>query len=302
MNIISHKSSNLSIDHLIQSKRDSFLSTNFENFEYKNKAEILFEELIKSELGQFILEHKGFNAYWTEYVCSYPDYKKQGKKIPSNLFELFVLEKSLLGRATQERYQIFKQVIQKYFKNGVRFASLPCGLMSDFLLLDCTGIEDFKFIGLDLDNIALEQAKANALIKGLQQYCEFYQVDAWKIEFYKKFDLMVSNGLNIYEQDDNKIISLYQRFFESLNNTGVLIVSTITPSPLESNESSWNMNLINQEDLHLQKIIFQDILEVKFQARRSIQKTIEQLKEARFSEFEILPDSLGMFVTIIAHK
>ncbi|KAB8037891.1 hypothetical protein GCL60_12005 [Silvanigrella paludirubra] len=93
MNIISHKSSNLSIDHLIQSKRDSFLSTNFENFEYKNKAEILFEELIKSELGQFILEHKGFNAYWTEYVCSYPDYKKQGKKIPSNLFELFVLEK-----------------------------------------------------------------------------------------------------------------------------------------------------------------------------------------------------------------
>ncbi len=54
------------------------------------------------------IERKGFNAYWTEYVCSYPDYKKQGKIIPTNLFELFVLEKSPLGRATQESYQIFR--------------------------------------------------------------------------------------------------------------------------------------------------------------------------------------------------
>ncbi len=112
----------------------------------------------------------------------------------------------------------------------------------------------------------------------------------------------MSNGLNIYEQDDNKMISLYEKFYESLKNSDVLIVSTITPTPMESNESSLNMNLINQEDLNIQKIIFQDILEVEFQARRSIQKTMEQLKEDQFSNFEILPDLLGMFVTIIAHK
>ncbi len=51
MNIISHKSSNFSMDHLIQLKRDLFSLPILENIEYKIKVNQIFEELIKSELG-----------------------------------------------------------------------------------------------------------------------------------------------------------------------------------------------------------------------------------------------------------
>ena len=302
MNIISHSHSKLLLNELIENKIQKMQNDNENSQKVIKKKINLLEELASFELGKFLLQNRGLNAYWTEYICSYPNRKKKGEQITLNPFEMYLLEKLPLSLSTQERYQIFRTEIASRFQDGVCFASLPCGLMSEFLSLETQTTKNFKFIGIDLDNIALEQAKSISLSKGLNHNCDFYKMDAWELEFQNEFDLLSSNGLNIYEIDDARVIRLYKNFYNALKNNGVLVVSTITPSPIESSESTWNMSAINQEDLQLQKLIFVDIVESNFQARRSVQHTIKQLAEVGFSNFKILPDSRGMFVTIVSQK
>lgn len=146
-------------------------------------------------------------------MCSYPMRKAREEKITENAFERQLLERLPLVLSTQERYQIFKKEAQSRFQNGVCFASLPCGLMSDLLSLDTHGADDFKFVGIDLDGTAIEQAKAIALVKGLHHSCAFYQMNAWDLDFHNEFDLLTSNGLNIYEEDDERVVDLYKKCF-----------------------------------------------------------------------------------------
>lgn len=113
---------------------------------------------------------------------------------------------------------------------------------------------------------------------------------------------LTSNGLNIYEKDDVRVVKLYEKYFNALKSKGALIISTITPSPIESSESTWDMTRISQEDLLMQKLLFVDIIGAGFQARRSVKQTQNQLAQAGFSNFKILPDTRGMFVTIVAQK
>lgn len=80
------------------------------------------------------------------------------------------------------------------------------------------------------------------------------------------------------------------------------MVSTMTPTPFESSESTWDINHIDPEELLMQKILFVDIIGAGFQYRRSVKKTTNQLMQAGFSEFKVLPDTRGMFVTIVAQK
>ncbi len=66
--------------------------------------------------------------------------------------------------------------------------------------------------------------------------------------------------------------------------------------------SEWDAKKINQDDLLLQKIIFADIIQSKWQCYRSTQKTKEQLMEAGFKKIEFINDTAKIFPTIIAVK
>lgn len=45
------------------------------------------------------------------------------------------------------------------------------------------------------------------------------------------FHLIASNGLNIYEPEDDRVIQLYRGFHDALKPGGVLITSALTPPP-----------------------------------------------------------------------
>lgn len=302
MKIISHQKTNLDFINLVEQHSQKIMKEGDSAYATVEKKLQLLNELISFEFGKFLLEHKGVNGYWTEYMCSYPIRKKKSGKITSNPHEMQFLEKLPILLATQERYQIFKNEIQQRFKNGVCFASLPCGLMYDLLSIETDLVTNFKLVGIDLDANSIEQARAISLVKNLNHFCEFYHIDAWQMEFQNEFDLLASNGLNIYEKDDARVVTFYEKCFKSLKKNGVFVVSTITPSPIESTDSTWKVDKINQEDLLLQKIFFVDIIEAGFQARRSVKQTQAQLTQAGFSSFKILPDTRGMFVTFVAQK
>ena len=70
---------------------------------------------------------------------------------------------------TQQRYVIFSEVIQNYVRDGIVFASLPCGVMRDLLKLDFTGVENFRLVGIDIDYESWELAKKLAEEYGLSE-------------------------------------------------------------------------------------------------------------------------------------
>lgn len=254
----------------------------------------LLSQLSEFELGKFLLQHQGLNGYWTSYIILH------GAK-QENLSELeaWILNSAPIVLATRERFYIFRQQLQNYLKNGVKLASVPCGLMDDLLGLDYSNFVDITLNGIDLDQKSLDLASDNALLYN-NQNASFFKKDAWHLEIHGEYDIITSNGLNIYEPDDQKINALYIEFFNALKPGGVLITSFLTPPPTMSTASTWHN--YNAGDLAKQKAIFSDIIETGWQTFRTEAQTLNQLEQAGFHIVEVIYDSQGMFPTIVARK
>lgn len=169
-------------------------------------------------------------------------------------------------------------------------ASIPCGLMSDLLTLDYQGIEKYSLTGIDIDLESIELGKSRA------PEWEWIQADAWRLPVKNTYDLITSNGLNIYEENGKKVIELFGQFYQSLKTDGILITSFLT-SP-----SEWMTKNISTEDAKMQRLLFQTVLEPKFQIFRTEQETENQLMEAGFQSIRFIKDYQGLFSTVIAKK
>ncbi len=155
-------------------------------------------------------------------------------------------------------------------------------------------------VGIDLDPESLRLAKENA-IQHKYNNVEFYKKNAWELGGESgEYDLITSNGLNIYEPDDAKVVQLYRKFYKKLKVDGVLVTSFLTPPPVLSTESSWKK--FNPADALKHKVIFSDIIGVSWQAFRTEAQTRAQLEAAGFSVVEVVYDTQGMFPTIVAKK
>lgn len=254
----------------------------------------LLDQLAQFELGRFLLENKGLNGYWTAYIILHGP-----KKENLSPLEDWTLHSAPVVKATQERFALFQTELQRYLKNDAQIASIPCGLMDDLLGLDYKNHQNVKLIGIDLDPISLELAKKNAELHHNKNVA-FAQKDAWNLESPNQFDLITSNGLNIYEHDDKKVVDLYKEFHKSLKPQGILITSFLTPPPALSTDSTWRN--YNQEDTLKQKAIFADIIGAQWQAFRTEAQTRAQLTEAGFKVIKVIYDTQGMFPTVIAEK
>ncbi|MCX7338393.1 MAG: methyltransferase domain-containing protein [Alphaproteobacteria bacterium] len=254
----------------------------------------LLKELGEFDLGRFLLKNKGLNGYWTAYIILHGPLE-----INLTPLETWFLHKAPTVRATQERFGIFKQQLSKYLKSEIILASVPCGLMDDLLGLDYAQCEDVKLVGIDLDGESLQFAQKNAQAHGINAV-EFIKRDAWNLGVNAEYDVLTSNGLNIYQPNDEKVVALYGEFYKALKAGGIFITSFLTPPPVLSAESPWNN--YDPSDVLKQKAIFGDIIQVGWQAFRSESKTRDQLAQAGFTVLDVLYDSQGMFPTVVARK
>jgi SAM-dependent methyltransferase len=255
----------------------------------------LFEQMTQFELGQFLLQNKGLNGYWTSYLILYGP-MKQGL----TPLEKWVLEEAPAVCATRERFGIFQQQVMKHLQSNMTLASVPCGTMDDLLTLDFSGKDDIRLCGCDLDKAIIELARGNAAKYDLENCAEFSVEDAWKLKAENAFDILTSNGLNIYEKDDAKVTELYSCFANALKPGGVLITSFLTPPPVISKESTWRD--FNPADLAKQKALFVDIIQAGWQCFRTETETREQLEKAGLKVLEVIYDKRGMFPTVVAQK
>ncbi len=93
-----------------------------------------------------------------------------------------------------------------------------------------------------------------------------------------QFDLLTSNGLNIYVPDHEQEVALYRSFAGTLKPGGFLVTSFLTPPPGSGQPSPWRD--INMLVLMRQKLIFGDVIGVKWRNFRSEDQMRELLKSA----------------------
>lgn len=245
----------------------------------------LIDSLAEFDLGRwFLSQNGGLNGYWTYYIVIHPytgritglDHRNE----TFHPLESFILDRAPVALATQQRFDIFKEEAQKRLYSGCSFASIPCGLMGDLLELDFSQVSDFTLTGIDLDLDAIHQAEQLSIEKEVRTHCRFHQKNAWDLQIQEEFDLIATNGLTIYEPDDEKVIELYRQFLIALKPGGSLMASFLTFPPLPNVKTEWVMEKVNPQDALLQKIIFADILESRWQSYRSEEKTRTLLRKA----------------------
>ncbi len=207
-----------------------------------------------------------------------------------------VLDEAPTFLATQQRYQIFRQQLQKLVPDCQRLLSVPSGLMSELLSLDYADCKGVELIAVDLDRNILNSIAENAKNYSFKGELQLIEDDAWRFEVDKQVDVITSNGLNIYVEKDEKVEALYRQYCKALKPNGHFVGSFLTPI------DSWDMDKINVEALQLQKSIFVDLLGVNWQQYRTEKLTREQLERAGFVDIEFIYDEAKIFPTFVARK
>ena len=187
-------------------------------------------------------------------------------------------------------------------KDGACLASVPCGMLGELLYLDYSNVSDIQLFGLDYDPDTLKDAQTLAEQKNLRSFVTCQQTDAWQMNQNNRFDLISSNGLNIYEADYNKVTDLYQQFHQALKPGGKLVTSFVTPPPQLTSHCEWKLDQLDPQQLAKQKAIFADTLHAKWQCFRSSETTHHQLQQAGFSNIEFFYDNAHLFPTVTAWK
>jgi SAM-dependent methyltransferase len=254
----------------------------------------LLYQMAEFNLGRFLLTHRGLNAYWTSYVV-----KKGLGQEHLHPLENWLLNKAPAALATQERFRIFKQQLQRRLGHGKVLASLPCGLMDDLLSLNYNGYKNVRLVGVDLDPIALDLCKMN-VPDALRACTSWLQRDVLHLDVQAQWDVLVSNGLNIFQPDDEVVVAYYKAFYRALKPQGVLITSFLTPPPRLCATSVWRPH--SEQDVLKQQAILTDIAQVKWRIFRTESQKKAQLQEAGFRILDVIYDAQGLFPVVVAQK
>lgn len=304
--LISHAVNPNDIHDIIQTTSECIIQAGDKpHVTVKRQLELL-NELSQFNFGKFLLQNQGINGYWTHYMLTHPWFGRKTKRNdegePLSELEMFLLDKAPGMLATQQRFEYFLRENQEKVSDNATLACIPCGMMGELLYLNFHAINTIQLIGIDYDADTLNDAKQLAEKKELSQFTKFIKSNAWDLEYQNKFDLISSNGLNIYESDDDKVTELYQRFHAALKPNGKLVTSFLTFPPPLTEQCEWDMSNINKKDLLLQQIIFIDIIQAKFRNYRSTEQTREQLQTAGFNDIQFIYDKAKMFPTVVAVK
>lgn len=251
----------------------------------------LLHELASFNLGRFLLHNRGLNGYWTSYIFR----NNANPKTLCNL-ESWLLNESFYVMA-RERFYVFQAEISKKLKANMTLASIPCGLMDELLFLDYSAYNNIKLVGIDADQESLDLARLNADEQGFSKdQVQFIQKDAWNLNMKDEFDLLTSNGLNMYEACEERLIALYQSFYQALKPNGTLIISFIPPAPEHIN------SIISTEQFLKERSLFSDIVPINYLNFCTEEQMKRQLLLAGFTVEKIVYNAVEMAPVVIARK
>ena len=254
----------------------------------------LLAALTEFGLGRFLLLNGGLSGYWTSYVFTH-----DGATAATEL-ERWLLQHSTLA-GIRQRYERLSDLVAARLGPGRRVASVPCGVMDDVLRQPAALLEGVSVIGADIDHESLRLAAELAEQRGVSDRVELRRADAWDLDLGEPVDLLLSNGLNIYESDRERLVALYRQFHDNLAPGGEVLVSYIPPLPPPPAGSPvaariWASLGMSVDDVRRDRAIFGDLLSAKYLNVTSTDELTAQLREAglslrevHFSEYGVLP-------------
>ena len=264
------------------------------------------ELLSQTELGRFLIMNDGAISGWWTYYCilGYKNYAI------TNLLEKFLLEEAPVFLATRERFGHFQSIIRQQIEENsaidqpMKLATIPGGMAADLLTLDLSGdlnIDNLQFINIDLDDAVLSLAidLAKQLNSEIPLTC--YHEDAWALSAHEEYDLVASNGLNIYVPDREKVVALYKGLFATLKPGGTLVTSTLTPPPYDP-QCEWHREKIDQVALARQASVFAQLLQATWSNFCTTPEMLSRLTEAGFVDIKVIPDLANIFPTFVGKK
>ena len=254
----------------------------------------MVDEALKSGFWSYLLLNGGLNGYWTDYLV-HKHYLQDGV---ARIYHELPIQK-----ATQQRNQIFMRTLQGLVREGIGIASVPCGLMRDVLALDFGGCRAFTLDGYDLDEESIGRARRLAGEYGLADHARFFVADAWTVGAgnAERYDVCVSNGLNIYVPEPERVVALYRSLLDCLKPGGLLITSCLTYPPDVADKTEWDLAAVNAEALKLSRLLF-GLFQPRWSSFRTTAETTGQLREAGFSDIEIRNDDARIMPTFLARK
>lgn len=186
----------------------------------------------------------------------------------------------------------------------IKMASIPGGMAADLLTLpqniDVTRCQ-LQFINIDLDKAVLALSKELAKELACEIPLECRHKDAWNLDANNEFDVVASNGLNVYVPQREKVVALYESFLKALKPGGTLITSALTP-PISSSACEWNKEKINMDALARQAGIFAHILQATWANYCTTEEMVARLTEAGAVDIKVIPDSANIFPTFVGRK
>lgn len=254
----------------------------------------LLESLAAFDLGRFLLLNGGLSGWWTSYVFTH-----DGTEAGTDL-ERWLLQHSTLA-GIRERYERLSHLVAARLVPGLRVASVPCGVMDDVLRQPTALLHGVSVVGADIDDESLRLAGELAESRGLSDRVDLRRADAWNLDLGEPVDLLLSNGLNLYEPDRDRLVELYRQFHDNLVPGGELLVSYIPPLPPPPSSSPaaariWASLGMSQDDLIRDRAIFGDLLTAKYLNITSTDELATQLRDAglslrqvHFSDYGVLP-------------
>ena len=180
----------------------------------------------------------------------------------------------------------------------MKVASIPCGLGDDLITLSSNS-ENVEIYGIGLDSDSLEKAIWNYQnCNNHYTYNSFTlktaQKNAFGLEDYEnKFDIITSNGLNIYVSNDYEVVELYKSFHKSLQTNGLFLTSHIIPPSDE---------VFHDENFLKARIILNEVIEVKWNNPRNVETIVQQLDAAGFDIITIEFDNNQLYPSFLCKK
>jgi len=301
---LSHNSYSNELEEVLESIRIRIKQAGDKQYVSVARQLQILDELAAFEFGRFMIQNRGWNGYWTDYVLTFPEKgRKTGLGHDGTLTKIedFLLNEAPNVLATQERYRHFLAQNQQAVQEGVVLACIPCGLMGELLNLDYSAVKDFRLVGIDIDQDALDGARGLAQKLKLDQNVELLQKDAWNLGLRNEFNLISSNGLNVYEPELDKVTELYHQFYLALKPGGKLVTSFVTYPPSHE-KCEWELTKINAEAAQMQQIIISDILNFKGVCFSTYSQVDEQLTSVGFKNIRFIDGTARLFPTVLAQK
>lgn len=303
--ILSHNSYPNELEEVLESIRIRIKQAGDKQYVSVARQLQILDELAAFEFGRFMIQNRGWNGYWTHYVLTYPEKgRKKGLGYngkPLTKMENFLLNKAPSILATQERYRHFLAQNQQAVQEGAVLACVPCGLMGELLNLDYSAVRDFRLVGIDIDQDALDGARALAQKLKLDRNIKLLQKDGWNLGLKNEFDLISSNGLNIYEAELDKVTELYHQFYLALKPGGKLVTSFLAYPPSHE-KCECDLAKINAEAAQMERIILADIVNSKGLCFSTYSQVDEQLSSVGFKNIRFIDDTVRLFPTVLAQK